>query len=245
MEEYSKLLTGIAALIAAIAWPVTFLVVVLIFKSEIRSMLTKIPTFFDRVKKAKFPGLALELDRVADAEVHGETGATGKISPRQFEAAARIAAQVSSRELLGELDNLCLEYDALRRRLPSGEMRTRTMGRIIVKMRSLAPSLIEFIDLYKGSGSAGSRLAAVAMMQMVPSTVDLEWLSARFSSEQPFVFYHAALALENYASNAKTEAEKQKLRSIGIQALAQINNFSGPPDRGTIDILKSLIASTS
>src|SRR5262249_55639869 len=150
---------------------------------------------------------ALELERVADAEIQTQTDESGKITPRQFEAAARIAAQsqeVSTEALLRELDKLCLEYDSLRRTMPSGSDRTRAMTRVIVKMRSLAPTLVDFLDVYKGSGSAGSRLAAIAMMQMVPRVADLDWLKERFSSEHPFVFYHAALALQNIANISHT-----------------------------------------
>src|SRR5262249_33735685 len=145
----------------------------------------------------------VELDRVANAEPQNASEKSGNITPLQIEAAARIAVQaqdINTDALLRELDRLCLEYDAIRRTQPSGSNRTRAMTRVIVQMRTLAPSLENFIDAYKGSGSPGSRLAAVAMMQMVPRAADINWLKERFSSEQPFVFYHAALALQNAAN---------------------------------------------
>src|SRR6202012_3326582 len=127
---------------------------------------------------------------------------------------------VGSETLIRELDKLCLEYDSLRRALPPSEERTRTMTRVLVKMRSLAPSLIDYLDAYKGSGSPGSRLAAVAMMQMVPRVADLVWLGDRFSSDQPFIFYHAALALQNAANISNSEDEKERVRKIAQQALS-------------------------
>jgi hypothetical protein len=189
-------------------------------------------------------GVAIELDRVADAEADGDKG--GNITPRQIEAAARIAVQtqdVNSDALLQELDKLCREYDAVRRTLPSGIDRTRAMTRVVVKMRTLAPSLVSFIDIYKASRSAGNRLAAVAMMQMEPHVADLDWLKNRFSSEQPFIFYHAALALQNVANILRTPEDSRRLRLVGQQALNTVQGFAGAPDANTVGILEHLISS--
>jgi hypothetical protein len=249
MDNYAKLIASIASLLDAVAWPLLFLGIALLFRSEIRSALSRIPTILDRVKKANLPGgLAFELDRVADAVVDQENNKTGKITPRQAEAAARIAVQaqdISPRALLDEMDRLCLEYDNLRRLLPPGEVRTRTMTRIVAKMRSLAPSLTEFLDIYKGSGSAGSRLAAIAMMQMTPQVADLIWLKERFKVEkQAFLLYHSALALQNLVDSYTSVADKRRLRKAAEEALEKVSSFAeGTPDRGTTEILEMLIAS--
>lgn len=246
MEEFAKLLTSIAALAGAIAWPVTILLMVYIFRTELRSTLTKVPILLERLKKASLPGLALELDRVADAEAESGADKSGNVTPRQIEAAARIAIEtreVDSQSLLKEFDRLCLEYDSLRRSLPAGEKRTRAMTRVIVKMRSLAPSLVDFLDIYKSSGSAGSRLAAIAMMQMVPAETDIAWLKDRFSTEHPFLFYHAALALQNVANICDTPEKKEHLREVVEQALAIVKGFAGAPDQATIEVLEMLLSS--
>jgi hypothetical protein len=238
-------LLAVSALVAAMAWPSAFLATILIFQKELRSALNKIPVFLDRVKKASLGQVALELDRVA-SEAEAESEKSGKITPRQIEAARRIASEtteISSQALLGELDRLCLEYDAVRRSLPSGYTRTRAMTRIVVQMRSLAPSLIEHIDAYKVSGSAGSRLAAIAMMQMDPKSADVDWLGERFSKENPFLFYHAALALQNAADNPKTAAIKKRVYEVARGALAKLKEFQGAPDQSTIEVLEALIAS--
>jgi hypothetical protein len=239
-------LTSIAAFVGAIAWPITVFLVVYILRGELKSMLIKIPAMLDRVKKASLAGVALELDQVAAAEVETTADKSGKVTPRQLEAAARITIQtreVSTHTLLNELDRLCLEYDALRRTLPPGENRTRAMTRVVVKMRALAPSLTDFMDVYKGSGSPGSRLAAIAMMQMVPSVADLDWLKDRFSSETPFVFYHAALALQNVANVVNSEEGKQRLLQVVRQAIDTVNNFKGTPDQNTLEVLGALNSS--
>jgi hypothetical protein len=247
MEEYAKLLNSIAALVGAVAWPMAVVSVVLMFRRELTSGIRKIIEMLDRMKKASVAGIVIELERVANSEVE-QAGQGGNITPEQRKAAARITVQargVSDVTLLDELDGLCLAYDALRRELPAGTNRTREMTRVVVKMRALAPSVINYLDVYKGSGSPGSRLAAVAMMQMVPRLADVNWLRERFSVEKPFVFYHAALALQNVANIASTIEEKAQLRQIGEQALATVNKFGGKfggtPDRNTVDVLNALI----
>ena len=117
------------------------------------------------------------------------------------------------------------------------------MTRVLVKMRSLAPSVIDAIEVYKGSGSAGSRLAAIAMMQMVPRVADLNWLLGRFSSEHPFLFYHAALALQNVANISDTLEKKNNLRHVAEQALSIVKGFPGSPDQGSIEVLDMLLSS--
>lgn len=172
MDAFSKLLTAIAALISAVAWPAAILALLVVFRSELKQILVRVPNLLDRVRKATLAGINLELNQVA-AEVGKTENESGKITPRQIEAAARIKAQsrdVDTRSLLDELDRLCLEYDSLRRSLPSGPERTRAMTQVLVRMRSLAPSVIDSIDAYKGSGSAGSRLAAIAITWRISAT---------------------------------------------------------------------------
>jgi hypothetical protein len=247
VENFAKLLTSIAALIAAIAWPMAAFLIAYIFRAELGSTLTKVPALLERIKKASLPGgIALELDRVADAEAQSGAAKSGNITPRQIEAATRIASQtqeVGSQTLISELDRLCLEYDALRRTLPSGEERTRAMTRVIVKMRSLAPSLVDRLDTYKGSGSPGSRLAAIAMMQMVPLAADLNWLKDRFATEHPFLLYHSALALQNVANVCDTPEKKKHLREVVQQSLTTVKSFAGIPDPGTVQVLEMLLSS--
>ena len=243
MDEFAKLLTAVAAVLGAIAWPLTLLVLALLFRGALQTAFGRIPFLLDRVTKASIPGVKVELERVANAQTDDKGG---QVTLKQKEAAARIAVEkqdVGSRPLLAELDRLCSEFDALRRTLPSGDIRTRAMTRIVVQMRSLAPSLIEYLDVYKSSGSVGSRLAAVAMMEMVPTSADVEWLEGRFSSDPPFVFYHAALALQNVADSRDMADGKLEIREVARRALQQVKSFKGPPDRSTIEVLETLIAS--
>jgi hypothetical protein len=244
MENLAKLLTAVATVLSAIAWPSAFVGFAYLFRNELRPLFGKLVSMLDRVKKASLPGVAFELDRVADTEASVGIEKHGEITPRQVEAAARIQAQdIDTNELLRELDTLCIEFDSIRRTLPPSVTRTRAMGRVLIKMRSLAPSLVESIDLYKGSGSWGSRLAAIAMMQMVPRVADLSWLEERFSADPPYLFYHAALAIQNVANFASTSEEKAKVREVARRSLATVRAFDGTPDENTIKVLEALLSS--
>lgn len=246
MDDWSKLLIAVAAVLGAIAWPSTILVVAFLFKGVLQTAISRIPSMLDRVTKASVAGIKVELARVADAEREDKGG---KVTSNQKESAARIAVEkhdLGSQPLLAELDRLCLEFDALRRTLPPGDIRTRAMTRTVVQMRSLAPSLIEFLDVYKGSGSAGSRLAAITMMQMVPISADVEWLENRFSSDPPFLFYHAALALQNAMDSPDTyESKVSEICEAARRALKKVKSFKGVPDRSTIEVLEVLITSSN
>lgn len=242
MEDWATLLTAIAAVLGAVAWPLALFLTALLFRDVLRSAINRIPSMLDRVTKASIAGVKVELDRVADAE---REDMAGTVTPNQKDAAARIAIEkndLGPQPLLRELDRLCLEFDALRRNLPSGYIRTRAMTRVVVQMRSLAPSLIEFIDTYKGSSSAGSRLAAIAMMQMVPISADVHWLESRFSSDPPFLFYHAALALQSAMdSTDASERQLQEIREAARRALEIVKSFNGVPDHSTIEVLEMLV----
>ena len=243
MDAWAKLLTAAAAILSAVAWPIALFSVTLLFKDVLRTIISRVPSMLDRVKKASIPGLQFELDRVADLEREDRGG---KVTPNQKKVAARIAVEkdgLGTQPLLKELDRLCLEFDALRRNLPSGDIRTRAMTRTVVQMRSLAPSLIEYLDTYKGSGSAGSRLAAIAMMQMVPTLADVGWLESRFSSDPPFLFYHAALALQNAMDSPDAkEGRFQEIREAARRSIEVVKSFKGVPDHSTIEVLEMLIA---
>ncbi|NTS65953.1 hypothetical protein HRV97_12370 [Sphingomonas sp. HHU CXW] len=244
MEETAKLITAFGVLLGAVAWPVCILTITLIFRTEIRGGFQRLPGLLDRMRKMKVAGIEAELDEVANASANVSSG---EVTPLQIEAAARITVKADSHtDVLSEqLDRLCLEYDAIRRSMPAGSNRTEAMTRVLVKMRALAPTLVGRIQIYKGSGSSGSRLAAIAMMQMNPAVADVEWLAKRFEHEQPFLFYHAALALENIASNELSDVERIRLLGVAQQGLQKVKSFSGTPDKQTVNVLQNLISSIS
>jgi hypothetical protein len=235
MDTTAKLITSIAALVAAIAWPAAFLIVIFTFRKQLREQL-------GRLRKGKVGFVEIELEHVAASAVTGVVETTGAITAEQVHSAARIearSADIGQPELLRQLDKLSIEYDTVRRTLVPGPSRTAAMTRILVQMRAIGPSVAQRVDVYKSSGSPGSRLAAIAIMQMHPQVADIPWLVQRFKDDAPFIFYHAALALQNVANEADEET-RSTVRLAAGQALKIVKSFSGTPDQETIDVLEHL-----
>jgi len=241
MMDIPALLTAIAAIMAAVAWPSALLVVLLIYRKPIGNAAAKIPMVLDRVNSLKIGALEAELERVAS--VPHLSPVKGDVTFDQARTAAKIESQVSDlglKELLKQLDRLCLEYDTVRNSMHPGYERTSAMTSVLIRMRALAPSTSFRVDTYKDSGSPGNRLAAIAMMQMEPNLGDLEWLEGRFRIEQPFVFYQAALALRNMATRANSVA-RDKISTVAKSARAVLEDFKyGVPDADTIEVLSSI-----
>jgi hypothetical protein len=236
------LLTAIAALLSAIAWPVALLIVLLVYRKSVGSAVAKLPAMFDRVQSLKLGALEAELERVA--LVSDDSAPKGAVTSEQVRVAAKIesqAADLGTQALFRQLDRLCIEYDTIRDTMPSGYARTSAMTHVLIKMRTLAPSTSSMIDAYKWSGSPGSRLAAIAMMQMNPELADLAWLEERFKVESPFVFYHAALAMKNMTIQADPKT-KERIIEAAWRARLVVEGFgSGVPDPDTIEVLSSIV----
>lgn len=238
MDAMAKLITALAALLGAIAWPLVFITILLTFQNEIRLFASRFPAFVDRLRKMKVAGVEAELDALAD-----KASSNGEVTADQTRAAAQIAIdsrEISREYLFAELDKLCLQYDTVRQTMLASSSRTQEMTRIIVKLRALAPSTSSRIAVYKGSVSAGSRLAAIAMMQMEPACADLDWLLERFRVEAPFLFYHAALALTN-AANSRSGTDKQAVIEVALSALKTVRSYDGVHE-GTLHVLEALTA---
>lgn len=242
MEAKSALITAIAALIAAIMWPFTILVVILLFKAKVANLL-------DRINKLKIGAFEIgaldaELEKQA-ASVTSDSQQGEQISPQQIQAAARVEVQAKSldaQSLRDKIQQLCFEYETIRNVLPPSYERTRSMTQTFVKMRTLGPAVADWIEDMKASAVAGNRLLAVAIMQIAPDKADVEWLAERFDVEKPFVFFHAANALRIVAmSSLSTRADAA--REAAQRALEKIQSFNGPKDADTIRVLTSILES--
>ena len=65
MEALAKLITAIAALLGAIAWPLVFLTLVVLYRKQLAAAIERLPGLFDRLRKMKVAGLEAELDALA------------------------------------------------------------------------------------------------------------------------------------------------------------------------------------
>jgi len=241
-ENIAVLVTSISALLGAVAWPMALVVLVVIFRKELRSVAGRVPMIMDRVQSVKIGALEAQLDELARA-VPEDANNAGVVTAEQVKVAAKVevaAREIGQPELLAQMDRLSIEYDTLRRTMAGGSRRTSMMTKIVVQMRGLSSSVSDAIEAYKSSGSPGSRLAAVVMMQMEPKKADLMWLVGRFGRETPFVFYHAALAIQNVANGASA-SELPKVIDSAREALDILQGFSGKPDENTVHVLQAII----
>ncbi|NLS29214.1 hypothetical protein S2M10_42350 [Sphingomonas sp. S2M10] len=244
MAGFAALIQALAALVAALAWPVAFVVTAFAFRLEVRQVLAKFPTFIDRIKAIKIAGIETQLDKVVE-KLNANPVEGGVVSSVEIEAAAKIVAETKSLEdsdISVQMDKLCIEYGVTRKVMKAGFERTQIMNGILGRMRSLAPSLSQKLEFYKGSSDPGYRLAAVAMMQMEPEKGDLQWLIDRFRVEHAFIFYHAALVMKSMFASALPD-KKRAILSAAADSLAILKKFDGIPDKNSIVVLESILNS--
>jgi hypothetical protein len=236
MEGAAALITAIAALTAALVWPLAIFVFVYLFKGKMSLALDRLPSILDRANKIKLGWLDLELDKQGDIK-GGE-----QISAQEIRAAARVEVQAKSldvQSLRDKIQQLCFEYETVRKVLPPSPERTRTMTQIFVKMRTLGPAVADWIEEMKNSTVAGNRLLAIAIMQIDPDRGDIDWLAERFGAEKAFVFFHAANALRTIATSSDS-SRAAAATEAAQRSLDKLKGFNGRPDTNTIRVLTSI-----
>ncbi|MFT7841731.1 hypothetical protein Q5530_36820 [Saccharothrix sp. BKS2] len=132
-------------------------------------------SFADKVRR----DLVLVLGRL----LHGDRTPTAPASPADLGIAR------------DQVTALAAEYDRLRATTPAGPSRTRRLEVVASSLRTLARSASPLLPDLVADGSAGARLAAVCALQVLPDVRHLDWLAGRFGGDQPFIAYHAGMAL--------------------------------------------------
>ena len=126
------------------------------------------------------------------------------------------------------------EYETTRASMRPGPDRTRAMNGVVAKMRTLALAADLFLDEFMAAAnSPGTRLAAICILQMKPEMRAVPWLVERMRVEQPFVFFHASVALLN-AVRRYGASERATLGTALQAALAQVQSFGEKADANTI-----------
>lgn len=244
MEAPAELITSIAALVAAAAWPTVAAVFLVANRRRIGRAMDRFPDLVSRVKSFKLPGFEAELDRAAQM-IERRPDSVENIGIDEIRTAAHIEARAGDVDrgiLFGQVQALSHEYEITRRVMRAGRERTRTMTRIFLKMRMLGPSVVFMLDDLKGSERAGDRLFAIAIMQVDDTSADIPWLEERFKLERPFAFFHAANALRILA-DLPEQRVAHEAREAARRALDVVRSFSaGTPDRETIRLLEDAAA---
>jgi len=238
----AEMLKSISELVAALAWPIVFVVLLLTQRQGLTQLLSSFVDVIGKSTRVKLGELIdVEVDRSAK-EAEKSPATEREVPPQEREAAARVNKLVGGAELpvvRQRMLEFAREYEATRSSLKPGSERTRQMNAIVAKMRTLAIAARPFLgEFANADDSPGSRLAAIAILQLSSSLEYLPWLVNRMTVEQPFVFYQASVALLA-AVRSFGGSNKSELRAALEQSLQVVKSFKGgPPDQNTIETLQ-------
>ena len=137
-----------------------------------------------------------------------------------------------------QVRHLAREYEAVRAAMESGRTRTQRMEAITNRMKSLSSVAYPLVGELATSASPGDRLAAIAMLEMIPSQEYIEWLASRFGAERPFIEYHSAVALLSAVRELPREFHP-RLRLAIVEAMRRLGDYRSG-DR--VWILKNALA---
>lgn len=253
-ESWAPLLSSIASLLKAVAWPATAVLFFIIYKSKIGSLIEVFTNKLSTATKLKAWQFELESKEQEVQEALDKTGEAAssevqrpEIPEIQLQAAKdvnRILADghISERRAIGvvqrQLNSLIAEYEQLRIEMRQGPARTRKMNEVAAKMRALSLASRPLLRSLVSGQSAGERLAAICILQVAPEYGYFPWLIERIKKEeQPFVFFQAAVAVLELV-RAHMYSDKIKIKEAIEDARQHIASFKGgPPDQDTIDVL--------
>jgi hypothetical protein len=112
------------------------------------------------------------------------------------ERAAKVAMTEASDSIRSYAKQLATKYERVRGSMEPGLPRTRAMENVVMEMRSAVVLLTPLLPKLTTSNSVGERLLALAILQAAPQADQISWVGTRIvEEEQPFVQYHAAVAL--------------------------------------------------
>jgi len=254
-----SLLSSIAAILQAVAWPTVIALSLVIYRSRIGLLLDVLTKKLSTATKVKAWQLELETTEqeindvvIKTGETAGGEGLTRKIPENQLKAAREVnqkllESPLSAQRALGvvqkQISSLVEEYEQVRSEIPRGHMRTRAMNEVAAKMRSLSLAARSLLRPLMSGRTAGERLTAICILQVAPEFGYFPWLIERIKNEdQPFVFYQAAVAILELVK-ARMYPEGTRIKAEIEEALYHISGFKGgPPDQNTIDVLNEALS---
>ena len=166
---------------------------------------------------------------------------------RTAEAIAKIssASSVSLEDLRGQIEILASKYESLRATMPGGDARTREMEIVASQMRGYSLAANQLLPEYTNSEFPGKRLVGIAFLETKPDSRFYEWLAERFRFEDPFLQYHAAIALRNAAKQVSSNEHKDALKDSCNSALnfacQSAESHNGDLDSDQILVLKDAL----
>ncbi len=175
---------------------------------------------------------------ISGVEVSAAAGVRSLLDAAPNSTLRKAAEEAIRTRMLG----FAQEYETTRASMHAGAERTRAMNAVVAKMRTLALAADLFLDEWMGAvNSPGRRLAAICILQLKPEMRAVPWLVERMRVEQPFVFFHASVALLN-AVRRFGAAERTALSSALQAALTQVQSFGEHADANTVRLLTLAIS---
>ena len=254
------ILTGVAAICSAVVWPLLIGTILWWFREPAAELLKAAVGVAEGATRFKIWQIEFDKDvqqKIAQSE-SAALGASPVAAAHTAAAETRLAATIPGgevaaatgvRSLLDAAPNSTLrkaaeaaiktrmlgfaqEYETTRASMHAGPERTRAMNAVVAKMRTLALAADLFLDEFMNSASSpGRRLAAICILQMKPEMRAVPWLVDRMRLEQPFVFFHASVALLN---TVRRFGPAPTLADALRTALAQVQSFGENADANTI-----------
>jgi len=251
-------LSGIGAILQALAWPLTVVLFLLLFRGRLGLILDVLAQKLKEAKRVKAG--QVEIDTAEEiVRVLNKAGEEAKaekleknIPQHQIQAANLVqerlaAAPIAYSQKLDviykQMYDLVEQYETTRRELPSGPRRTRSMNEIAAKMRALSIVARPLLPTLMAGKTHGERLAAICILQVEPELGYFDWLIDRILQEdQPFILFHAALAVLELVKTHPYLKPEIARQLIG-RALTRVSSFEGgTPDQNTIDVLNQALS---
>jgi hypothetical protein len=205
----AALLSSIAAILTAIAWPGVVAWFLFVNRIRIAFLLKVFGHKLSSAKKLKLGQFELEEEleeAVSEAGAKVKEADTSNSVPKNQLQDAKdlrkkvINSSIPKSEVLeavrDQIFDLADQYESVRAHMPSGYERTRKMNEIAAGMRTLALAGLPLRTKLTRSEIVGQKLAAICMLQVEPRPRYFRWLIDRLKTEnQAFVLFQAALAI--------------------------------------------------
>ncbi len=201
---------ALATIINSIAWPITIVAAILVFRPQVAS-------FLHHISEGEFLGFKFKMKKAIEEsarEAEASSGLSKEPSQSQLDRSRRIAELAAGSDLSSveqQVAELAREYKRIRASMRPGDERTRRMEVSVAKMRTMGRAAYPIRYKLAASASPGERLQAIACLQIEPDYDLVDWLAERVGKEKPFVGYHALVALNIAAEGPKAVDYLQRL----------------------------------
>ena len=250
----AEIIKALSELLSALVWPAIVGIILFRFRKEVGACLSGLAKRLPEAQNVKLGPVEIAMQTAESVAKLVPANPRPQDQQQAIQEQTHIGkvlqAQVAQNpgmlpEVRRQMDELARQYELLRSaRDKTSRMATAQeivqMNKVVSQMRALAIPCLPYWDDYAKSDRTGDRLVAVVMVQMSPDPKHLPWLLERFRFDRPFIFYHAALALQNMADQCWDVAGEQ-IKITAKAALDQVSSFAGEPDAKTVQILQTIV----